>query len=135
MHACMHVYICMHACMHVYICMHLHACMHVYICMHYVVYTEEGGVRGLLESVFSVSVRLSSTITPEQNTEIDKLSQIYDTSPYEKDTGVPTVFRPGIMRMHIAVYVHAKIYACKQLPACMQKYACTEMHAQRCMQR
>ncbi|KAL8430282.1 hypothetical protein ACSSS7_006011 [Eimeria intestinalis] len=57
----------------------------------------EGRIKALLQIIFSIHVEHASTSTEDDGVVIAKMSQIYDTSPYEKDTGVPPIFRPENM--------------------------------------
>ncbi|XP_026191448.1 uncharacterized protein LOC113146910 [Cyclospora cayetanensis] len=56
----------------------------------------EGRIKALLNSVFSITAEHSSTST-EDDAVVSKMHQIYDTTPYEKDQGVPPIFRPENM--------------------------------------
>lgn len=58
-------------------------------------YAGEGTNKQLLEELFSIHVNHASTSKEDDGLVISKMAQIMDTSPYEKDTGVPHVFRPG----------------------------------------
>ncbi|KAL8270266.1 hypothetical protein Esti_005825 [Eimeria stiedai] len=57
----------------------------------------EGRIKALLKIIFSINVEHASTSTDDDGVVVAKMSQIYDTSPYEKDTGVPRIFRPENM--------------------------------------
>ncbi|KAL8434958.1 hypothetical protein Efla_005041 [Eimeria flavescens] len=57
----------------------------------------EGRIKEFLKALFAIHVEHASTSTEDDGLVVSKMSQIYDTSPYEKDTGVPAIFRPESM--------------------------------------
>lgn len=55
----------------------------------------EGKARSLLRAGFDIHVDHASTSIADDENHIVKMPQIHDTNPYEKDTNVPSIFRPG----------------------------------------
>ena len=58
-------------------------------------FAGEGPIKRLLEELFSIHVEHASTTREDDGLLVSKMVQIFDTSPYEKDTGIPQALRPG----------------------------------------